>query len=509
MRRIILSAAAIAAAVFLGTSCQKAPQTPETPAIPIDTEISGTYKGALDISIGETVIAEGLPKNVVITNAGENTVNLEVHDFRFSGMNLGDITVSGCKVVIEGDGYAFSGERTISVEGIGNCDASASGNVTGGDVSLKLGIKVESLDGALVSVGFAGKRLDGSESSEAEILSFTFDMSNPANSAVAGQPEISDDGTIGFTTAEGATEDRLQALVPTITVSENATVIPASGTPADFSGGKTVEYTVIAEDGTEKVYRVSVSGKMNVLSYDFEEWGYDTSLYGEEDKIHMVNGWASCNNAVALIKKMGPTMGGGLTYEGEYPVRPSEDCISGSRAVLIESVDTKGGTIFGQKIPKVTSGTIFLGTFDAFAAMKDPMKTTSFGSVFDEKPLEVTGFYRYTAGKEFYDENGILQNDIKDECSISAVLYEIESDDETLDGSNIFSSDRIYAQGIFTSEGAEEYTSFSVRLEYSREYDASKKYKLAIIFASSKEGNIYRAAVGSRMYVDNVRVLCE
>lgn len=59
----------------------------------------------------------------------------------------------------------------------------------------------------------------------------------------------------------------------------------------------------------------------------------------------MANGWASCNNAVALIKYMGAWSG--ITYTGEYPIRPSDDAFTGEKAALLESVDTQGGNIFG------------------------------------------------------------------------------------------------------------------------------------------------------------------
>ncbi|HNX67141.1 MAG TPA: DUF5018 domain-containing protein, partial [Bacteroidales bacterium] len=47
------------------------------------------------------------------------------------------------------------------------------------------------------------------------------------------------------------------ALVPTITVSPNATVSPASGVATDFSSA--VTYTVTAQDGTPQAYTVTVS----------------------------------------------------------------------------------------------------------------------------------------------------------------------------------------------------------------------------------------------------------
>ncbi|MDR2917516.1 MAG: DUF5018 domain-containing protein [Tannerella sp.] len=55
----------------------------------------------------------------------------------------------------------------------------------------------------------------------------------------------------------------LTAITTTITLSEGATVSPASGLPQDFSDGKMVVYTVTADDGvTVKEYTAFVETKM-------------------------------------------------------------------------------------------------------------------------------------------------------------------------------------------------------------------------------------------------------
>ena len=84
-------------------------------------------------------------------------------------------------------------------------------------------------------------------SSEAGITAFTFDTSVGANSIVTSQPSIQGN-SITFTVSFDASEAQLAALVPTVTVSEGATVSPASGSAVDFSKGP-VTYTVTAQDG--------------------------------------------------------------------------------------------------------------------------------------------------------------------------------------------------------------------------------------------------------------------
>ena len=142
------------------------------------------------------------------------------------------------------------------------------------------------------------------------------------------------------------------------------------------------------------------------------------------------------------------------------------------------------------------------------AAMQNPMATTEFGILFEDKPLAVTGWLKYTPGEKFYDENGEII-DKQDLGTVNAVLYEVTSEDETLNGSDIYTSDKICATGSFETAGVEDFTQFSFDLEYTKEYDPAKTYKLAVIFAASKEGNQYRAASGSIMIVDNVTIICE
>jgi len=75
--------------------------------------------------------------------------------------------------------------------------------------------------------------------------------------------------TLGFSIAEGDEATailtlpcdhgvNLTALTPKIGLSKGATVSPASGVAQDFSGGKVVKYTVVAENGKTKVYIVKV-----------------------------------------------------------------------------------------------------------------------------------------------------------------------------------------------------------------------------------------------------------
>ena len=469
---------------------------------PIDEQLAGEYKGLLDISLGGSPTGSDIPKNITVAKVDDETVSLTLEDFSFMGIELGTIKVDSCKIAgsdIPEYDYSLSGEQTLTLNVIGEQHVTVDGGFADNTISLTISID---FNGTPVDVTFDGTKLTGNESSEALITSFTFDASYPANAAVFGTTIDQDNRTVSVSmNPDTAGAWDLTALVPTIEVSQGATVTPASGSAIDLSNGKSVTFTVVAENGTENTYTVSASG--SIYFYDFETWTSEGAMYPEE--ITNPVGWATCNDAVGLIKNLGSL--GGIKYEGEYPVRPTDNGLEGKGAI-IESVYTTGGNIFGQKIPAVTSGTIFLGTFNAMAAMQNPMATTEFGILFEDKPLAVTGWLKYTPGEEFYNENGEVI-DQQDLGTVNAVLYEVTSEDETLNGSDIYTSDKICATGSFETAGAADFTQFTVDMEYVKDYDPAKTYKLAVIFAASKEGNQYRAASGSIMVVDNVSIICE
>lgn len=479
------------------TSCSDDDE--DTPVvIPVSEEIAGNYKGTLDVTVDGQKLAS-VAQRISVAESGDNAINLSIADFSFLGIEVGDIDLNNCALTPNGERYDFTGVTTVEST-ILTADVNATGYFNNGGLHIDLDIDA-TLGGQkqAVTVTYDGTRLTGNESSAAQITSFTFDTSVAANAAVLSQPVIDEaNATITFKAEE---DGDVSALVPTIEVSAGATVTPASGSAVSFASGSAT-FTVVAEDGTSKTYTVSCS-MGSLIQYDFETWATpEGAMYPE-----VVNpeGWATCNDAVALIKNLGSL--GGITYTGEYPVRQTTDAHSGSTAAMLESVDTQGGNIFGQTIPKVTAGSMFLGTFNAFAAMTDPMATTEFGILYDKKPVKVSGYYKYTPGAEFYNAAGELQADQKDACAISAVLYEVENEDETLDGSTIYTSDKIVAMASFSSgETVAEYTPFELNLEYVKDYDASKTYKFAVIFSASADGAAYNAAVGSTLYIDDVTI---
>ena len=516
---------AVLCTVSLFTSCSDNDEPAVT--VPVSANVAGNYKGALNVTLKmETgdVPAGNVPAQLVsVTDAGENMVDLKISNFSFSGMQLGDIEVSGCQLTDAGNGkYTFTATSSMDVTGLLSAGIKANGVFENETLTLDLDIDDVKLMGSpvpyTVKVTYSGTKLSGTESSEAKILSFVFDKEvAAANAVVMGEPVIDETSkTIKFTVNSEATAEELAALVPTIEVSEKATVTPASGEVGDFSNGKTVTYIVTAENGSTAEYVASVSSQVTV--YGFETWV--AGVEGQEPDMTFYNpdGWCSSNAGVQMLK--------GMELADHYAVEATNDAHSGEKAALITSVDSKGAN-FGIKVPKVTTGSLFLGTFitDIF----NTLNSTKFGIPYSAKPVSLKGWYKYTPGPDFYVVNeqpydqhcheAVLDKTKTDEFMISVVLYETEEYDtknwsDCLTGAadtekNIYTSSRVAAIAQLTGGEQTEWKEFNLTLDWKKEYNADTKYRMAIICSASKDGDKFWGAPGSTLIVDDFELVAE
>lgn len=92
---------------------------------------------------------------------------------------------------------------------------------------------------------------------------------------------------------------------------------------------------------------------------------------------------------------------------------------------------------------------------------------------------------------------------------MNAVLYEVDSyASDVLDGTNLLTSDKIVAVASVDGKEQASYVDFDVNFTYKpgKSYNSSKKYKLAIVCSSSKDGDRFSGAPGSVLYLDNLEV---
>ncbi len=479
----------------------------------IEEEIAGDYKGTLDVSVDGNKLQGGISKKVTVEKAGPTAINLSLKDFTLI-IPVGDVMLHNCQLKEEQNGYSFVGTDKLAVNGL-DCTIGVQGTVQG--KQLKVNLDVDAKLGAVkqqVTVTFNGEKLNGGEKTEAKITSFSID-----SKMITEAPEINEAaGTITFKVNKDA-ENLMFA--PVIVVSEGATVTPASGVEQDFSGD--VTYTVVSEDyGTVKTYVAKIAGKQVVMKYDFEEW---KTIENSEDpknnyELPAAAGWSGADAALSLIRL--------FDIEVDNSLMATEEAYSGAKAAKIVTLDSKGMAsllpgVF-PAIPKVTSGSLFLGSFEVDAT--NTLRSTRFGIEYSNKPLVVKGYYKYTPGAEYYvcadpvkSEVAVLDETKSDECALSAVLYEVSSydtpsdpqdlSDERLNGTNIYTSERVVASAVLESGKTEGYIPFELKLNYVKDFDSSKLYRFAIICSSSKEGIGFSGAPGSTLLIDDIEVINE
>ena len=209
--------------------------------------------------------------------------------------------------------------------------------------------------------------------------------------------------------------------------------------------------------------------------------------------------WQTGNEALRYWKKQGI-----YGMQSPYSVEKETQFVnSGEAAVKISTRYVNGAN------PALQAGVFYTG--EEFEVNPDePLKSVRFGTVFETKPLKIKGSYSYTPGTQYY-QNNVLAPEMADTCRISAILYEINDVNETLDSLDIYKDQKIVAIGTFESgaTSATEYTPFEVHMSYIKSYFFTKKYKLAIIATPSRNGTTFEGADGSTLWIDDIEIISQ
>ncbi len=336
------------------------------------------------------------------------------------------------------------------------------------------------------------------------------------------EPNISNDEITCY--ADGSAD--ITRLSPIFQLTKGATIFPQSGTTMDFSEPR--KYTVYSEDGVwSKEYLITfikVGGggeepdttgggggneepKYKVFryhfdNYEFKEGGWLLTKYkyyqffevNKQNKKTLT--WASGNEGYKLIPsadKKNPE---------SYPTTLENNGYNKTAVKLV--------TRQGDSGHPIVSGSIFTGSFKL--NISNPLSSTHFGMPFFGEPAKLKGYYKYKSGNKYQEMNNVVSGK-RDKCSIYAVFYETDDATSYLDGNNILSSPNIVSVAQL-SEGKEvdDWTEFELPflVRNGKKIDAKKlkkgKYRLAIVFSSSKEGDKYNGAIGSTLIVDEVEI---
>lgn len=340
------------------------------------------------------------------------------------------------------------------------------------------------------------------ENMEADILTMTL-----PDSVLISPPSITNTTVTAFV---NFSKLNIKAVAPQFTLTEGASIQPASGTPQDFS--KPVMYTVTSEDGHwKKEYRISLLQNVAPDSFKFENWTVnpDGNYYIPYELVETEhqNIWSSGNSGFSLIAPE--------KRPDAYPTQRSTDASQGQYAAYLETKSTGAlGAIVGMPI---AAGNLFLGSFDAAKAMTAPLEATIFGVPFNKKPLRLTGSYKYVPGGPVTDKTGKpVTPERQDLCDIYAVLFKASAAKPFLNGANVLTDPNVIAVAQLASGVATPgtgYRAFDLAFNYKSEVNeadlAAFAYKIVVVFSSSKNGAVFEGAVGSKLFIDDVKIVTQ
>jgi len=333
---------------------------------------------------------------------------------------------------------------------------------------------------------------------EADILACTVQ-----DTVLKRQPRIDNDKVVLMVKSSAD----LSHIAPEFTLTPGATITPESGTPLNFSSPQF--YTVTSEDRKwKKIYEVSCDTSAMQRVYDFELFELDEKqhyylFYEKTEDGSKQYLWGCANSLFELVAS-------GNSPDA-YPTTFLEKGKSGHCLKL----ETKSTGYFGSLFDMpIAAGNLFIGSFESLNAMKNPLAATHFGIPVDFLPDALTGYYQYKAGQTLTDKTGKAIEG-KDRFDIYAVLFETDENLITLDGSNVLTSPSIIAIARMNESDrieSDEWRQFRLPFVYKsgKSIDPDKLkadgYSITILFASSKDGDLFKGAVGSRLLIDEVRL---
>ena len=359
---------------------------------------------------------------------------------------------------------------------------------------------------------------------EADIESVTLPGNVMNRSAVFGDAITENDGTkvypITLYVKEGTDITRLG---PVLTLTEGATVTPASSTVLDFTMPK--DYLVTSQDGQwQRHYRISVttsgiSAQNTHYSFENVRLGgggkyhvfYETDQYGAESWA-----WASGNPGFALTDANEDNPLNFPTYQGD----------NGYEGKCLMLVTRRTGSLGELVNMPIASGNLFIGTFDVLNALNDPLTATLFGTQFEYVPVRLSGYYKFKAGETYYELDKTAEDKLqpvpgrKDQCNIYGIFYESTDERPILDATDALSEDneQVISTAIVDQndvQETDEWTYFEIPFvtRDGKSVDPDKlaagRYCLAIVFASSIRGDYFEGAPGSTLCIDEVELTYE
>lgn len=486
--------------------------------LPLESELVVTkslygkvYKGEL-ITAGAGVVIDTLEQRVYILapktlpeKRDSAMVKFQIKNFMYNNLNCGTITLDTVLVQKRGEAYGFEAKDIkVKLTSLGTVNTNLHGAIVGDKIIMNITLAAdasETIEAVDLDLDFNGK--DVVENKEAKML--TMDMNSEYISELKFTP-LSSTAKYFETNAS-----KLTAVKPVYTISPMAKIdslclfinkVQTKRLALDElldltilkSSNDYYQYFISAEDSNVKAtHKILAESMAERFLYPMTEWDSEGELLGI----------ANSNAAAQFLPVFGVNIPKPVLREG------TENIVR----ILTSRTDKKNQP--STLCPAITAGTLFNGVFEL--NIFKPLKSTQFGTPCRFEPTMFKFTYKYTPGSEFYKQVVVNKDNIAelvpgkiDECSIAAYLYEVASYTETLDGTNVTTSEKVIMSAILPSGVATtDYETLEIPFKETGRgaYNPKKLYKLAIVCSSSKEGDLYNGGPGSTLYIKYLEVV--
>lgn len=253
------------------------------------------------------------------------------------------------------------------------------------------------------------------------------------------------------------------------------------------SSDQVIEFDIIAENGNTTTWLVFLVHKQ-LQNSDFDIWhdaqGLNGIYYDELGTNVPSSIWATANLGTSTY-----------SVYGSKPIT-----IVNNTLIQIKTDSVK-------QLP-ITAGTAFTGYFYLNGAISnpgDPKKATLFGTPFIHKPSAFKVKYKYTAGTYYKQAELVNPDNIfggfteesisgEDKCAIYAIL-------ETRDNDAVV---EIARAELFSTSTSDVITETIIPFEYLHQLEPTH---ITVVFSSSKDGDLWRGAVGSTLVIDELELV--
>lgn len=205
---------------------------------------------------------------------------------------------------------------------------------------------------------------------------------------------------------------------------------------------------------------------------------------------------------------------GGLALSGENPTtKDADNKVGGAYSLKMYSKYVKISIT-----NKFAAGNLFTGSYTGTSGTTGA--TMDFGTPYTEKPVALTGYYRYNTGKINYinSKSSSDRGDEDDRCDIYVALskkvYNIDTTkDNTYPGgvatTDLVGDENIVAYGRITSstDTGSEFKHFRIELTYKNDdFDPADVTHILVVASSSAEGAQFNGSDSAVLWLDELQL---